>query len=264
MKKRGSCDVAKKLSDGVSALKSPLDTSVAAAKEASWSYGLRGDLGGTGGGTRLEEPEGRSQSTAGILRVSELRPQPEFCSIIEAAAAAAASLSRKTVLSSKVTIAALAVCCIGDCEEEGGCKGDWGCWGCFSGSPQEALASSLLFSSRLLLCAAAAAAKSLLDLSETPIAAAPRSWPNSRLQKLTIQCHINPSPSPKPPLTHGLWKSQKMSHSTLRAKRATFTFWLDKSSLKMPKIGQFDEFLVENAKMNKFKLDILGDFQTMW
>ena len=32
----------------------------------------------------------------------------------------------------------------------------------------------------------------------------------------------------------------------------------------MPKIGQFDEFLVENAKMDKFKLDILGDFQTMW
>ena len=127
MKKRGSCDVAKKLSDGVSALKSPLDTSVAAAKEASWSYGLRGDLGGTGGGTRLEEPEGRSQSTAGILRVSgppAASEQPEFCSIIEAAAAAAASLSRKTVLSSKVTIAALAVCCIGDCEEEGGCKGD--------------------------------------------------------------------------------------------------------------------------------------------
>ena len=28
---------------------------------------------------------------------------------------------------------------------------------------------------------------------------------------------------------HGVWKSQKMSHSTLRAKRATFTFWVDKS-----------------------------------
>ena len=31
---------------------------------------------------------------------------------------------------------------------------------------------------------------------------------------------------------------RKKSHSTLRAKRATFTFWVDKSSLKMPK-GQF-------------------------
>ena len=28
---------------------------------------------------------------------------------------------------------------------------------------------------------------------------------------------------------HGVWKSQKKSYSTLRAKRATFTFWLDKS-----------------------------------
>ena len=30
-------------------------------------------------------------------------------------------------------------------------------------------------------------------------------------------------------LRHGVWKSQKKSHSTLRAKRATFTFWVDKS-----------------------------------
>ena len=28
--------------------------------------------------------------------------------------------------------------------------------------------------------------------------------------------------------SHGVWKSQKKSHSTLRAKRATFTFWVDK------------------------------------
>ena len=34
-----------------------------------------------------------------------------------------------------------------------------------------------------------------------------------------------------------------MSHSTLRAKRATFTFWVDKSSLKMPKMIHFGEFL---------------------
>ena len=35
----------------------------------------------------------------------------------------------------------------------------------------------------------------------------------------------------------------KKSHSTLRAKRATFTFWVDKSSLKMPKMVNFGEFL---------------------
>ena len=29
--------------------------------------------------------------------------------------------------------------------------------------------------------------------------------------------------------SHGVWKSQKKSHSTLRAKRATFAFWVDKS-----------------------------------
>ena len=28
---------------------------------------------------------------------------------------------------------------------------------------------------------------------------------------------------------HGVWKSQKKSHSTLRAKRASYTFWVDKS-----------------------------------
>ena len=38
--------------------------------------------------------------------------------------------------------------------------------------------------------------------------------------------------------THSVWKSHKKSHSTLRAKRATF--WVvDKSSLKMPKNGKF-------------------------
>ena len=30
-------------------------------------------------------------------------------------------------------------------------------------------------------------------------------------------------------LMHGVWKPQKKSHSTLRAKRVTFTFWVDKS-----------------------------------
>ena len=42
---------------------------------------------------------------------------------------------------------------------------------------------------------------------------------------------------------HGVWKSQKKSHSTLRAKRATFTFWVDKSWLKVPRMVHFGEFL---------------------
>ena len=78
---------------------------------------------------------------------------------------------------------------------------------------------------------------------------------------------------------HGVWKSQKKSHSTLRAKQAMITFWMDKSKLKMPKIVHFDEFLktvlpdrsvligqklVENAKIQKFKCDILSNFETFW
>ena len=42
---------------------------------------------------------------------------------------------------------------------------------------------------------------------------------------------------------HSVWKSQKKSHSTLRVKRASFTFWMDKSSLKRPKMVNFGEFL---------------------
>ena len=38
-------------------------------------------------------------------------------------------------------------------------------------------------------------------------------------------------------------KITEKSHSTLRAKRATFTFKVDKSSLKMPKMVHYDEFL---------------------
>ena len=44
--------------------------------------------------------------------------------------------------------------------------------------------------------------------------------------------------------------TEKVSHSTLRAKRAKVTFWVDKSSLKM-------------AKLKKFKCDILSNFQTL-
>ena len=42
--------------------------------------------------------------------------------------------------------------------------------------------------------------------------------------------------------------------------RATFTFWMDKSSLKMPKMDHFGEFL----KIEKPKCNIVSDFQTLW
>ena len=46
-------------------------------------------------------------------------------------------------------------------------------------------------------------------------------------------------------LANCVWKLHKMSHSKLRAKRAKFTFWVDKYSLKMPKMQMvnFGEFL---------------------
>ena len=40
-------------------------------------------------------------------------------------------------------------------------------------------------------------------------------------------------------ISHSVWKSQKKSHSTLPAKRATFTFWVDKSLFKNAKNGPF-------------------------
>ena len=55
---------------------------------------------------------------------------------------------------------------------------------------------------------------------------------------------------------HGVGKLKKNSHSTLRAKRATFTFWVDK--IKMPKMVNF--FKPENC----WKCDILSNFQTPW
>ena len=78
---------------------------------------------------------------------------------------------------------------------------------------------------------------------------------------------------------------RKKSHSTLRAKRAVFTFEVDKSSLKMAKIVSLASFwkpeacsqtllpdrsiwkgqkLVKNVKMSKFIYNILSYFQTMW
>ena len=62
-------------------------------------------------------------------------------------------------------------------------------------------------------------------------------------------------------LKHSVWKSQKKSHSTLRAKRATFTFWVAKSSLKMPKIVHFGNFL----KTWSLKLvDLVNKFESFF
>ena len=61
-------------------------------------------------------------------------------------------------------------------------------------------------------------------------------------------------------------KITKKSHSTLRAKRAKFTFWVDKSSFKMPKKCLFWRFF-ENLKFASnsvtrqvtFKKDKIGE-----
>ena len=74
------------------------------------------------------------------------------------------------------------------------------------------------------------------------------------------------------------WKSL-IQHCTMRAKRATFTFWVDKSakmvkgaflktwSLLSNSVTRQINFkrttLVENAKIEKSKWDILVDLQTM-
>ena len=65
----------------------------------------------------------------------------------------------------------------------------------------------------------------------------------------------------------------------MRAKRATCTFWVDKSSVKMPKRSILTSFenlklavkqcyqtgqkLLESAKIEKFKWDILSNFRTL-
>ena len=78
--------------------------------------------------------------------------------------------------------------------------------------------------------------------------------------------------------------SKQKFYKNLRAKRASFTFWVDKSSLEMPKLSILVSFWkpeacgqkmlpdrstligqkwVENTKIQKFLWYILGNFQTM-
>ena len=83
-----------------------------------------------------------------------------------------------------------------------------------------------------------------------------------------------------------VWDSiTKKSHLILQAKRATFTFWVDKSSLKMAIMIHFDEFLrIWRFRLNsvtrqlnfittkvgwkcqnwKTQMRLFGDFQTLW
>ena len=84
-------------------------------------------------------------------------------------------------------------------------------------------------------------------------------------------------------IPHSVWKSQKKSLA-IRAKQDTFAFWVDKRSLKMPKMINFGDFwktwsLRPNSvtrqvtlfldknwwkmpKWKKIKCDIFRDFQT--
>ena len=60
---------------------------------------------------------------------------------------------------------------------------------------------------------------------------------------------------------HGVWNSKKKSHSTLRAKRATFTFWVKK---KFNEKGQKWSILASFWKPRNVQWDFFCDFQTWW
>ena len=71
---------------------------------------------------------------------------------------------------------------------------------------------------------------------------------------------------------HCVWKSKEKSHSTLRADRATFTLWVDKSSLKMSNLESLwkpevwcQTVLPDRSLLKKTKIsgDILNRYP-MW
>ena len=66
--------------------------------------------------------------------------------------------------------------------------------------------------------------------------------------------------------SYGVWKSQKKSHSTLRAKRATFTFWDDKVNQKWSNLASFRKPITcgQTVSPDKSNETFLGDFQTTW
>ena len=51
----------------------------------------------------------------------------------------------------------------------------------------------------------------------------------------------------------GVWKSQKKSHWTMRAKRDTFTFWVDKSWVHNCLIVDTGQKLMKNAQNGPFR-----------
>ena len=67
---------------------------------------------------------------------------------------------------------------------------------------------------------------------------------NKSKGKIKITTSYLPTDSNQPArkVIHSVSKSQKKSHSTLRAKRATFNFGVDEKSLKMPKMAHFGKF----------------------
>ena len=76
--------------------------------------------------------------------------------------------------------------------------------------------------------------------------------------------------------THDVWKSQKKSHWTLRAKKTNqecqkyfilASFWKPEAcgqKLLPDKSLSKEQKLVGNGKIDIFKCDILSNFQTMW
>ena len=63
---------------------------------------------------------------------------------------------------------------------------------------------------------------------------------------------------PKFTLYQGVWKSQKKSHSTLRAKRTTFTFWVDKSFQTIRSLNKTMFFFIFSAKIQSHRFAKIG------
>ena len=68
---------------------------------------------------------------------------------------------------------------------------------------------------------------------------------------------------------HSVWKPQKKSHTTLRAKRATFSIWrvLTNWSYQSNSVTRHTTFnwtkIDRKCQRSKFKCDIFGDFKTL-
>ena len=73
-------------------------------------------------------------------------------------------------------------------------------------------------------------------------------WPSKQIEKRET--------------THCVWNSLKKSHWTLRAKRATFTFWVDKSSSNMSKWSISIGHILTSLVFQNFKLPVKQYYQT--